>query len=888
MMSKKYVYLFHEGNATMNDLLGRKGANLAEMTGLGLPVPPGFTITTSACRRFYEEGKNIHPEIEQEIYWALHTLEETAGKRFGHPSSPLLVSVRSGSSISMPGMMDTILNLGLNDYTVAALAAHKENKRFAYDSYRRFIQMFSSIVLGVDERQFEDELERIKKQAGVEQDSQLSCDHLLDLILIFKEIVFKETGHKFPQDPKQQLITAIGAVFDSWYNQRAMIYRRIQKIPEYIGTAVTIQQMVFGNLGPNSGTGIAFTRHPSTGENELFGEFMFNAQGEDIVAGIRTPQQLTVLQERLPETFEQFKEIAYNLEKHYRDVQDIEFTVEEGKLYILQTRSAKRTAEANIKIAVDMANEGLITREEAIMRVDPASLAPLMQYTIDPNAELNIIGKGLDASSGAATGIIVFDAEEAERQHRTGHSVILVRQETTPEDIHGILASAGVLTTRGGVTSHAAVVARDLGTPSVVGCESFTVDMERRELHTGTVILKEGDVITICGSTGRVILGEVPLVPPKFSKEFCTLLEWTNEYKTLAVYSSVNTPQEAKLARKMGAEGVGLCRTELMFMDPERLPRVTRMILARTSRERKKALQQLIPLQKSDFIGIFRAMEGKQVTIRLIDPPLHEFLPHPTTVALEIERARLAGDEELLAEKEALQQRIEMLHELNPSFGHRGCRIGITYPEIYEVQTRAIAEAALELKAEGMTVYPNIIVPLVSDWREMKAVRETVEETLEQVFSVYRDRIDIPIGAFIELPRACITADKMVEYADFITFGTNDLTQSTYGFSRDDAEGKYLAHYLDHNILPENPFVYLDEEGVGKLIEIAIAKGRKRKPNLPIGVCGEHTSEKHSVLFLQNVGINFISSLLPRVPAARIAAAQAAIRMRRQQAINGN
>jgi pyruvate,orthophosphate dikinase len=881
MMSEKYVYLFHEGNAAMNESLGRKGANLAEMTGLGLPVPPGFTITTSACRRFYEEGKTIHPIIEQEIYQALHTLEQTAGKRFGHPSNPLLVSVRSGSSTSMPGMMDTILNLGLNDYTVAALAKYKENKHFAYDSYRRFIQMFSSIVLGVDGCLFEDELEKMKQQVGVKQDSQLSAENLLDLILIFKEIVLQETGQKFPQDPKQQLITAIGAVFDSWYNQRAMIYRRIHKIPDHIGTAVTIQQMVFGNLGPNSGTGIAFTRHPSTGENQLFGEFMFNAQGEDIVAGIRTPQPLTILEERLPDTFAEFDRIAINLEKHYRDVQDIEFTVEEGKLYVLQTRSAKRTAEANIKIAVDMANEGLITKEEAIMRVDPASLAPLMQHTIDPNAELNVIGQGLDASSGAATGIIVFDAEEAERQHRTGHSVILVRQETTPEDIHGILASAGVLTTRGGVTSHAAVVARDLGTPSVVGCESFTVDMEQRELHAGNITLKEGDVITICGSTGRVILGEVPLVPPKFSKEFCTLLEWANEFKTLAVYSSVNTPQEAKLARRMGAEGVGLCRTELMFLDPERIPMVTRMILARNKRERKKALNELIPPQKSDLQGIFRAMEGRPVTIRLIDPPLHEFLPNPAVLAIEIERARVAGDKELLEEKEALQQRITMLHELNPSFGHRGCRIGITYPEIYEVQTRAIAEAALELKAEGIAVYPNIIVPLVSDWREMKKVRETVEETLEQVFAIYRDRIDIPIGAFIELPRACITADKMVQYADFFTFGTNDLTQSTYGFSRDDAEGKYLAYYLDHNILPENPFVSLDEEGVGEFIKMAIEKGRKQKPDLCIGVCGEHTSEKDSVFFLQNTEVNFISSLPHRVPAARIAAAQAAIRKNR-------
>ncbi|WP_096466542.1 pyruvate, phosphate dikinase [Aneurinibacillus soli] len=878
-MSEKYVYLFHEGNASMNEQLGRKGANLAEMAGLTLPVPPGFTITTSACRRFYEEGKKIHPLIEQEIYNALGLLEETTGRRFGHPENPLLVSVRSGSSTSMPGMMDTVLNLGMNDYTVSALAKQNRLTHFAYDSYRRFIQMFSSIVLGVDSDLFEDELEKTKEIAGVTQDSQLNNEQLLDLIVTFKDIVYQETGQKFPQDPRQQLLMSIGAIFGSWYNNRAMIYRRIHKIPNHIGTAVTIQQMVFGNLGPNSGTGIAFTRHPSTGDDNLFGEFMFNAQGEDIVAGIRTPHSLDILRQKLPAVYDEFEQVAIQLERHYHDVQDIEFTIEEGKLYILQTRSAKRTAEANIKIAVDMANEGLITKEEAMLRVDPASLSPLMQHTIDPEADLEVLGYGLEASTGAATGIIVFDAEEAERQHRTGHSVILVRQETTPEDIHGILASAGVLTTRGGVTSHAAVVARDLGTPSVVGCESFKVDMKQRQLITDSTVLHEGDMITICGSTGRVILGEVPLVPPKFSQEFRTLLSWANEYKTLEVHSSVNTPQEAELAARMGAEGVGLCRTELMFMDPERLPIVTQMILAPTKRDRRKALNKLIPMQKSDFCGIFRAMEGKPVTIRLLDPPLHEFLPNPSQLAIEIERARVAGDIELLTEKEALQKRISVLHELNPSFGHRGCRIGITYPEIYEIQTRAIAEAALQLKSQGILVYPNIIVPLVSDWREMKAVKENVTEALEQVFSVYRDRIDIPVGAFIELPRACMTADKMAQYADFFTFGTNDLTQSTYGFSRDDAEGKYLAYYLDHKILPENPFVVLDEEGVGQLITYSIQQGLMQNPNLRLGVCGDHTSEKNSVLFLQNTGLHFISCLPPRIPAARLAAAQAAIKV---------
>nr|WP_047152578.1 pyruvate, phosphate dikinase [Aneurinibacillus tyrosinisolvens] len=876
-MKEKYVYLFNEGNASMNGLLGRKGANLAEMVNLKLPVPQGFTITTNACRRFYEEGKIIHPAIEQEILEALAALEHLTGKRFGHRENPLLVSVRSGSSISMPGMMDTILNLGLNDETVAFLVQNEANARFAYDSYRRFIQMFGSIVLDVDGNLFEEELERMKLNSGVELDSELNANHLLTLITTYKEIIVRETGEPFPQNPHTQLMMAIGAVFGSWYNQRAMIYRRIQKIPEHLGTAVTVQEMVFGNLGSTSGTGIAFTRHPSTGNNELFGEFILNAQGEDIVAGIRTPHPLSILKESMPDTFEQFRKAAHTLEQHYHDVQDIEFTVEDTRLYLLQTRAAKRTAAATIKIAVDMANEGLITREQAIMRIDPASLMPLMQYKIDPHADVHVIGYGMNASSGAATGIIVFDAEEAERQHRTGHSVILVRQETTPEDIHGMVASAGVLTTRGGVTSHAAVVARDLGIPSVVGCESFKVNLAERQLHTDSIVLQEGDVVTICGSTGRIIHGEVPLVPPTFTEEFCTLLAWANEYKTLAVYGSVNTPQEARFARKMGAEGVGLCRTELMFMDPVRLPIVARMMLAHSKRERRKALHKLIPLQKQDFLGIFRAMAGCEVTIRLIDPPLHEFLPNPATLALEIERARVAGDEDLLEEKEALQKRIDILHELNPSFGHRGCRIGITYPEVYEIQTRAIAEAALELKAEGITVYPRIIVPLVSHSREMKVVRENVVETLEQVFSVYLDRIDILVGAFVELPRACITADKMVEYADFLTFGTNDLTQSTYGFSRDDAEGRYLAYYLDNNILPENPFSVLDVDGVGELIKIGIERGRKTKPDIKIGVCGEHTSEKQSVRFLQEIGLDFISCLPHRVPSARIAAAQAAI-----------
>ncbi|WP_027417383.1 pyruvate, phosphate dikinase [Aneurinibacillus terranovensis] len=877
-MDQKYVYFFNEGNATMSELLGRKGANLAEMVNLNLPVPAGFTITTEACRRFYEEGKQIHPVISSQIEDALATLEQITGKAIGHPTRPLLVSVRSGSSISMPGMMDTILNLGMNDKTAVSLADNTGNPSFAYDSYRRFIQMFSDIVLNVDGSLFEAELTKMKERAGVVRDSDLSADQLFELVHIYKMIVAEETEEPFPEDPIEQLMLAIGAVFDSWYNQRAMIYRRIHKIPDHLGTAVTIQEMVFGNCGDTSGTGIAFSRHPSTGSPHLFGEFLLNAQGEDIVAGIRTPETLDLLKETIPRAYQKLTAVAQCLEKHYRDIQDIEFTVENNRLFLLQTRSAKRTAEAAIKVVVDMANENLISREEALMRVDPAFLCPLMQYTIDPQAELEVIGSGMGASSGAATGIITFDAEEAERLHRTGLSVILVRPETTPEDIHGMVASDGILTVRGGVTSHAAVVARDLGKPAIVGCGTFIVDLEERRLYTDTLTLNEGDVITICGSTGRVINGEAPLVPPTFSEEFRTLLMWANEVKILPVLGSVNTPKEARLARKLGAEGVGLCRTEQMFKDPHRRPVMTKMMLSRNQIERRKILNKLIPMQRKAFLGIFREMEGRPVTIRLIDPPLHEFLPNAETLTLEIERASVAGNTTEMEEKQALLERVKILHESNPAFGHRGCRLGITYPEIYECQTQAIAEAALELKKEGIFVYPRIIVPLLSDSHEMQAVRENVQNSLEQVFTLYEDRIDIPIGAFLELPRACLTADKMAAHADFFVFGTNDLTQSTYGFSRDDAEGKYLAYYLDHKILADNPFVVLDQEGVGELIKVGVTKGRLKNPDLKIGVCGDHTSEKHSVEFLQNAGLDFISCLPHKIPIARISAAQAAIK----------
>lgn len=887
-MEEKFVYMFDEGNAKMHLLLGKKGANLAEMVNMNLPVPFGFIITTEACRRYYEEGKYINPIIEQQIDRALTELEYRTGKSFNGEENPLLVSVRSGSSISMPGMMDTVLNLGLNDTTVVHLAAKTNNPIFAYDSYRRFIQMFGDVVLGVDEDLFEEELEDIKQKANVVKDSELQESHLLYLIQRYKEIIKEETGKDFPQDPKEQLMMAIGAVFNSWYNQRANIYRRIHKIPDHLGTAVTVQQMVFGNLGPLSGTGIAFSRNPSTGEKQLYGEFMFQAQGEDIVAGIRTPDPIDTLKEKNPHLFAELEKNATILEWHYKDVQDIEFTVEEGKLYLLQTRIAKRTAEAGIKIAVELAKEGIISREEALLRIEPSYIRPLLKHTIDPHGSVDVIANGLGASSGAATGIIVFDPEEAERHHRTGQPVILVRAETTPEDIHGMVASDGILTTRGGVTSHAAVVARDLGKPCVVGCESIKIDYEQKQLHVKNLTLSEGDTITICGSTGRVILGEIPLIAPVFSQEFLTLLNWADEFKTMEVYCSVNSPKDARIARSMGAEGVGLCRTEQMFMEPHRMPYVTKMILARNIWERKQALLNLIPMQKEDFLGIFRTMEGKKVNIRLLDPPLHEYLPSQESLALEIERARVAMNVKEMEEKEKLLKRIKILHESNPAFGHRGCRMGITYPEIYEIQARIIAYAALELKKENVFVYPQIIVPLLSHSNEMKEVREIVTRALEEVFAAMGDRIDIPIGAFLELPRACITADKIVHYADFFIFGTNDLTSSTFAFSRDDAEGKYLAYYLDHKILPENPFVILDQEGVGELIKIGIEKGKKVKPDLSIGICGEHTSEPSSVEFMQENGMEFISCLPHLIPAGKIAAAQAAIKAKMKGKQNNN
>ncbi|WP_134700502.1 pyruvate, phosphate dikinase [Ammoniphilus sp. YIM 78166] len=876
-MTDKHVYLFSEGNSSMSSLLGRKGANLAEMYTLGLPVPFGFTVCTEACRTFYKDGKKINSFIEKQIDDALITLEEQTGKEFGHAKNPLLVSVRSGSPISMPGMMDTILNLGLNDITVEGLAQKTGNPRFAFDSYRRFIQMFSDIVLQIDHYQFESELEQMKAKAGVSKDSDLSAMHLYELVRAYKKIVKKEIKDEFPQDPKVQLMLATGAVFESWNNQRAVLYRRINRIEMDHGTAVNIQAMVFGNMGDDSGTGVAFTRNPNTGDNELFGEFLMNAQGEDVVAGIRTPQPLCELKRLMPDTYHQFKLLARNLETHYRAVQDIEFTIEQGNLFLLQTRTAKVTPEASIKIAVDMAQEEFITQDEALMRVDPHSLHSMLHETLDSTVEVEVLAVGLPASPGAAAGIIVFDSEEAERLQRTGHEVILLRRETSPDDIHGMVASVGILTSQGGMTSHAAVVARDMSKPCIVGCETMQINESRQEVTFGETILKAGDTITLDGSTGRVILGRAPLVAPTFSQEFTTMLYWAKRRKQMEVLGSVNTPKEAIQAKSLGAEGIGLCRTEFMFMDPVRVPIVQEMILSQNKWERKKALDKLLPMQKSDFLEMFRIMDGKDVIIRLLDPPLHEFLPSAETLSIEIERAKVNKNFDEVQEKEKLLRRVKALHELNPSFGHRGCRLGITYPEIYEMQVTAIAEAALELKHEGIRIHPNIIVPLVSHANEMKLVREQVEETLKHVFEVYKDEIQIPIGAFIELPRACITANQIARYADFMTFGCNDLTQTTYGFSRDDAEGKYLAYYIDHKILPDNPFTVIDQEGVGGLIRFGTENGRKNKPQLRVGVTGVPSSEKKSVRFFHGIGLDYLSCVPHLVPIAIVSAAQAAI-----------
>jgi pyruvate,orthophosphate dikinase len=855
----RYVYDFDERSEGGRELLGGKGIGLAEMTQLGVPVPAGFTITTDACRAYLAAGGEDLPDgLPTEIDEHIDALQRKAGKRFGDPQDPLLVSVRSGAAVSMPGMMDTILNLGLNDEAVEGLAAATGNRRFAYDSYRRLIQMYGEVVTGIDANRFEQALSDLKSARGVQQDVELRDDDLRELVETFKGIYAEETGSPFPHDAREQLTRAVRAVFESWNTPRAQVYRRAHRIPDDLGTAVNVVQMVFGNKGDGSGTGVAFTRDPSTGEHGLYGEFLADAQGEDVVAGIRTPEPIRAMQERLPEAFEQLRDTMRRLEEHYRDMQDIEFTVEEGRLYLLQTRSAKRTAAAALKAAVSMVDEGLISREDAVARIDPAQLDQLLHPMIDPDAELEVAARGLNASPGAACGKVVLDADTAEERGKTGESVILVRWETTPDDIHGLIQAQGILTAHGGMTSHAAVVARGMGKPCVAGCEDLTIDLEHRRLTIGGHQLSEGDVLTIDGGTGRVMIGAVDLVPPQINEDFETILGWADGVRRLKVRANADTPDDAAKAREFGAQGIGLCRTEHMFMAEDRLPVVREMIMAAGEEERRAALDRLLPHQQSDFEGIFEAMAGLPVTIRLLDPPLHEFLP-------PLEEAR----------DERMRERIKALQESNPMLGTRGCRLGLLWPEMYEMQVRAIIRAAAAVEERtGEAPLVEIMHPLVGFGEELRRLRALTVETAQEE----SDAVEYLVGTMIELPRACIRADEIAEHADFFSFGTNDLTQTALGFSRDDAEGKFLTRYLEDGVLQRNPFETLDQGGVGDLMRIAVDRGRGVKDDLKVGICGEHGGEPDSVAFCHRLGLDYVSCSPYRVPLARLAAAQAALR----------
>ncbi|HHW61033.1 MAG TPA: pyruvate, phosphate dikinase [Syntrophomonadaceae bacterium] len=878
MSKEKYVYLFQEGNAKMRSLLGGKGANLAEMTNIGLPVPPGFTITTEACNKYIAAGRKFPAGMLEEVFQALQELEKSTGKNFGLKDNPLLVSVRSGAPVSMPGMMDTILNLGLNDESVQGLAKLTGDERFAYDCYRRFIQMFSDVVLGIEHAMFDEIVERHKRKLSVIFDYELPAEELMIIIGEYKELVEQEQGRSFPQDVQEQLILAIQAVFDSWNNPRADYYRRLNKIPEDLGTAVNVQAMAFGNMGNDCGTGVAFTRDPSTGEKELYGEFLINAQGEDVVAGIRTPMPISKLKEELPDVYQQFLDTCLNLEKHYRDMQDIEFTVEKGKLYILQTRNGKRTTRAAVKIAVDMVNEGLISKEEALLRVEAEQINQLLHRQIDTSANVQPVAKGLPASPGAAYGKVIFDADEAEKEGERGEKVVLVRSETTPDDIHGIVYAQGVLTSRGGMTSHAAVVARGMGKPCVCGCEVLKIDLEKQQFTIGDKVVKKGDTLTIDGATGDVILGEVAMIEPTLSDEFQTLLQWADEVKKLKVRANADTPEDASKAREFGAEGIGLTRTEHMFMAQERLPYVQEMILAESLEDRQAALDQLLPYQRDDFYGILKAMAPYPVTIRLLDPPLHEFLPNRESLLLEIAELKFKGAEaKVLGEKETLLKKVEKISEMNPMLGHRGCRLGITYPEIYVMQVRAIFEAMYLLKDEGVETFTEIELPLIMDKNEFTFLKEEIMTTYEEVKKDKQGELDFRLGTMLELPRACIAADEIAAQAEFFSFGTNDLTQTTFGFSRDDAEGKFLPIYLEKKIIQNNPFAVLDRKGVGALMQIAVEKARSTRSDILLGICGEHGGEPSSIEFCHIIDLDYVSCSPYRIPVARLAAAQAAI-----------
>jgi len=876
---ERYVYFFAqnkaEGSAKKRNLLGGKGANLAEMANLGIRVPPGFTITTEACR-YYTEKRTYPDSLEEEIKENLSRVEQVTNRKFGSQRNPLLVSVRSGARISMPGMMDTVLNLGLNDATVEGLARETKNLRFAYDAYRRLVQMFGNVVLGVSGEKFEELIERKKENKGVKSDIELDADDLRELADEFKELIEKEKGVQFPQDPFQQLQMAINAVFASWNNKRAVSYRKIHKIPGDWGTAVNVQTMVFGNMGNDSGTGVGFTRDPATGEKKLYGEYLINAQGEDVVAGIRTPQPISKLKEEMPEVYEELIETIQKLEKHYRDVQDFEFTVEKGVLFMLQTRTGKRTAQAAVKIACDMVEEGLIDKKEALVRIEPDQLDQLLHRRIDPKIKVEVLARGLPASPGAATGAVVFTADRAVELAQDGKKIILVRKETSPEDIHGMAVAEGILTARGGMTSHAAVVARGMGKSCIAGCEAIQVNEKERKFEVNGLIFKEGDFISLDGNTGRVIKGKVPTLEPELSDEFKKLMRWANEVKTLGVRANADTPRDARIARELGAEGVGLCRTEHMFFGEERLPYVQKMILAKNKEEREKALEKLEPMQKEDFKGILKEMEGLPVIIRLLDPPLHEFLPNYEDLLLEIDRLkREKADEKNLKNKEMLLRRVMDLREMNPMLGHRGCRLGITFPEVYNMQVKAVFEAAAELIAEGNRIYPEIMIPLVVNEKELAILRKEATNIAKEVMREKKVKFEYKIGTMIELPRAALCADKIAQEADFFSFGTNDLTQTTFGFSRDDAEGKFIPIYIKERILSEDPFEVLDQEGVGQLVKMGTQRGRKANENLEVGICGEHGGEPSSVKFCHRVGMDYVSCSPYRIPIARLAAAQA-------------
>ena len=874
---KKYVYLFSEGNGSMRELLGGKGANLAEMTNLGMPVPQGFTITTEACTRYYEDGRQIYPDIQEQILDYLDKLEKMTGKHLGDPESPLLVSVRSGARASMPGMMDTILNLGMNDVICEAIAKLTGNPRFARDSYRRFIQMFADVVMELPKSTFEQFIDQVKEKRGVTQDNELDENDMLELINLFKDHYEKNLGEPFPQDPKKQLMEAVRAVFRSWDNPRANTYRRMNDIPYSWGTAVNVQSMVFGNMGETSGTGVAFTRSPSTGEKKLFGEFLMNAQGEDVVAGIRTPQPISTLADTMPDVYQQFVDISTRLEQHYKDMQDMEFTIENGKLYMLQTRNGKRTAQAALKVAVDLVDEGICTKEEAVLKVEPQQLDALLHPTFKPEAlkAATPIATGLPASPGAACGAVYFTAEEAVAAHKTGLKVVLVRQETSPEDIDGMVSAEGVMTARGGMTSHAAVVARGMGTCCVAGVTGVKVSEEDKTITfaNGTV-LHEGDFISLDGSTGNVYVGKIETQEAELTGDFGRFMGWADELRTLKVRTNGDTPRDATQARKFGAEGIGLCRTEHMFFEESRIRAVREMIIAPDEAQRRRALAKILPMQRGDFEAIYRAMGGLPVTIRLLDPPLHEFLPtDPADIA------ELAAEMDIDAQK--LTNIVEGLHEFNPMLGTRGCRLDVLYPEIAEMQTEAIISAAINVwKQDGLRITPEIMVPLVVDVKELRFVKRKIKAVADELIEAAGIPMKYLVGTMIETPRAALTAGKIAEEAEFFSFGTNDLTQMTYGFSRDDV-GKILERYFEEKILESDPFARLDQEGVGQLVKMAVENGRKTRPDIKLGICGEHGGDLSSVEFCHRVGLNYVSCSPYRVPIARLAAAQAAVKYQR-------